>query len=169
MSQPDRVNFSDLAADDAATRAAFGADVVPRLAALADDLEARAAAIDALDVHDRWADELRDDVDITSMRARFAATAYQAALDQLAGDTAAYQRGHDALVQLLARAGDVVARRRGAMHSPNGATYVKRIGNHTVYQYGYLYHADTLCYWNRELLQLEQVAGQVVHVPDCLL
>jgi hypothetical protein len=168
-SQPDRVTFEDLAADDAATRAAFGADVVARLASLAADLETRAAAIDALDVHDRWADELRDDADITALRARFVATAYQASLDQLGGDTAAAQRGRDTLGQLLGRAGDVVARRRGAMHSPNGATYTKRVANHTLYQYGYLYHADTLCYWNRELMQLEQQAGQTVRVPDCLL
>jgi hypothetical protein len=169
VSQPDRVEFSDLQADDTATRAAFAADVPPRLAALADDLEQRAAAIDALDVHGRWADELRDDVDITALRARFSATTYQAALEQLGGDTAAYQRDHDAAAALIARGLDITARRRGAMHSPNGAAYVTRGANHTVYQYGYLYHADTLCYWSRELAKLEQLTDPSVHVPDCLL
>jgi len=169
VSQPDRVTFQDLASGDSAARTAFATGILPRLVALATDLEARAHAIDGLGLRGRWADELRDDVDITALRARFVATAYQAALDQLAGDAAAYARGHDAMVELLGRAGDVVARRRGAMHSPSAATYVGRGGNHTLYQYGYLFNADTLCYWTRELRQLEQQAGGTVRVPDCLL
>jgi len=169
VSQPDRVRLQDLPSMSAEARDAFGADVVARLAAFADDLEARARAIDALAMRGRWADELRDDVDITALRARFAATTYRAALDQLAGDPAAYQRGHDAAADLLSRAGDIVARRRAAMHSPSSALYTERGGNHTLYQYGYLFNADTLCFWNRELRQLEQLAGATVHVPDCLL
>jgi hypothetical protein len=169
VSQPDRVTFQDLANDTPDQRAAFAADVLVRLGAFADDLEARAKTIDALPIHGRWADELRDDVDITSLRARFVTTAYQAAIDQLAGNLDAYDRGHGALVDLLGRAGGVVARRRGEMHSPNSSLYINRGGNHTLYQYGYLFNADSLCYWNRELKQLEQQAGGTVHVPDCLL
>jgi hypothetical protein len=144
VSQPDRVTFADLAKLDAPARAAFAADVPPRLAALADDLEARDRAIGALGLEGRWGDELRDDFAITALRARFAATAYQAALELLAGDTAAFDRDHAALLDTLARAGDVTARRRAALHAPSGDVYTSRGGNHTLYQYGYLFNADSL-------------------------
>jgi hypothetical protein len=166
---PDRITFGDLAASDPAARAAFAGDQLARLDAFAADLEARAAQIDGLDLHGPWADELRDGVDVTALRARFVVTAYQASLAQLAGDEATYQQGHDACQGLLDQAKAIVGRRRAHMHAPDPSRLVQRIGNHTLYQYGYLYNADTLCYWEREMRQLEVQDGDDARVPDCLL
>lgn len=34
-----------------------------------------------------------------------------------------------------------------------------------LYQFGYLHMADTLCYWRRELAQLEAIMGTASGVP----
>ena len=41
--------------------------------------------------------------------------------------------------------------------------------NQTYYQYGYLRNADTLCFWNRELLQVGAILGNTTETPpNCL-
>ena len=37
--------------------------------------------------------------------------------------------------------------------------------NQTTYQFGYLYMADTLCYWNRELAQVKNQLGDASVIP----
>lgn len=169
VSQPDRVAFDDLAADPALVTA-FAGDQLPRLAAFADAVAARADQADALPIDGPWADELRGAIRITALRARFAATEYEAAIDQLTGmhdaAVAAEQRLHD----LIAQAEPIVAARRLALHWPDRTTLLERGPNETVYGYGYLMNADTLCYWHRELAQLDQLLGLSTDaIPSCLI
>ena len=69
--------------------------------------------------------------------------------------------------------------RPGAGASSRGATPISTTrtaaassiadANQTYYQYGYLRNADTLCYWNRELLQVGAILGNTTMTPpNCL-
>ena len=170
VSQPDRVLFSDLSAADPATRDAFAADVLTRLDALAAALADLDDRVADLGLGGEWGDELRDGFAITALRARFVATAYHAVLAQLAGDIPAATAAHDELLDLMNRATAVVRERRDHLHAPRGSMLVERTGNSTFYAYGYLYMADTLCFWTRELRQVEAVMGIQSDPPsDCLL
>jgi hypothetical protein len=168
VSQPDRPQFAELA--DAAVRDPFAADVLPRLDRLADDLAAHAAAVAALGLDGPWAAELVDGFAITAVRARFAATAFRVAVDHHAGDAAAASAGIATLRELLDTGAAIVASRHAALHDPSPARLVERNGNRTFYGYGYLHHADNLCFWRRELAQLERMTGASEEVePNCLL
>ena len=170
VSQPDRVTFEQLAAMNGVDRARFQTQILTPLSELADRLaEIDQAALD-LDLADtRWTRELRDGLAITALRARFAAVAYRAALAHLDGNPAAVALDHAELRALLDRARPVVARRRADLHAPDPAPLLERGSNVTFYPYGYLHMADTLCYWDRELRQLEQFAQLgTAPLPDCL-
>jgi|GEM_PF-4509027 len=42
--------------------------------------------------------------------------------------------------------------------------------NPTIYQYGHLYHSDSLCLWERERINLEVIMGEDAGpVPGCAL
>lgn len=169
ISEPDRVLFDDLAADPALV-ASFAGDQLPRLAAFAGAIETRADAADALPIDGPWADELRAGIRVTALRARFAATEYQAAIDQLTGDHDAALAGEAQLHDLIAAAEPIVAARRLALHWPDRTTLVERGGNNTVFGYGYLLNADTLCYWHRELADLDRLLGLSTDaIPDCYI
>jgi hypothetical protein len=159
VSQPERVSFDALAAYDEGARSAFVADVLDPLADLA-------AAMDALDrpKGDRWADEVADGVAIDALRATFVHALYAAVADD---DPAGIATAEAA----LADAQVVVARRGAAFHHPDGGRW-EDFGwnNPTIYDYGYLAEAQSLCFWRRELAQVRnllQDAGEVV--PACVL
>lgn len=60
-----------------------------------------------------------------------------------------------------------VARRHAALHYPHPERILTDNDNPTIYDYGYLTRADELCYWSRELAQLEDLAGQDASIPGC--
>ncbi|MEZ4364843.1 MAG: hypothetical protein R2939_00985 [Kofleriaceae bacterium] len=169
VSQPDRVGFAELA--DPSLRAAFVADVLPGLTAMADDLGARADRIAALGLPDtRWGRELVDGFAITALRARFAAAAYRAAVAHAEGDAAGAGASLDAARALIVEGAAIVARRHRDLHTSRPARILDRGPNATLYQYGYLRHADILCYWEREAVELERMLGRTTAAaPGCLL
>ena len=90
-------------------------------------------------------------------------------IQQRKGQIVLAQDDLDRARALLGAAQQVVARRHGDLHDGLGAKLIERTENQTFYQYGYLFMADTLCYWNRELVQVENVlAGTSEAVPGCL-
>jgi hypothetical protein len=168
-SQPDRMTFADLVAADVSARAAFERDVLVPLVAFAGELErlrdeVRALALPA----SRWSRELVDGFEVTAARARFSASVYEAALAHLAGRatdeartraTAAFEAGAAA-----------IARRHGDLHQPDRERATGRPPNVTFYGYGYLHQADSQCYWQRELVQLDDLlAGTSTAAPHCFL
>ena len=47
---------------------------------------------------------------------------------------------------------------------------LERGANPNVYPFGYLFHADTLCFWDRERIQVtDLVHGEDTAVPGCAL
>ena len=170
FSQPDRPSFEEVAALPPPVRGDFDANVLGPLDAFAAGAEAVLGEAQALglDLEDPFLAETLDGLEVTALRARYAHTVFQAARDHGAGldATPALARA-DAL---LARARAVVSRRRAGMHEPDLKPILRNTANPTLYQYGYLREADTLCFWGRERAQLRNLvlqAGDVV--PGCVL
>jgi len=175
VSQPDRITFGDIAAG---TYMPAELDrVLDGLAAYAASLDVIAKQFAALDfpAHSRrWADELRDGFEIDQLRVRFILAVYEAMRANAAGDSTTAHVRADRAAELLDDAREVVARRHGDMHDTHGRRLVDKAGesnsNRTFYQYGYLYNADTLCFWQRELTQVEGFLGRTSAIPPgCLL
>lgn len=169
ISQPDRVTFDDLDALAPEARDAFEQNVVIPMQAFADGLTSEANAIEAIGVDDNpWLSEVRDGVAITAARARFVVDMYRAVL--------AHERGVDdggALNQGIAEldaARKIVARRHSHLHAPDPKRLITNGANATVYQYGYLREANSLCFWNRERVQVMRlVKGSTEAQPACVL
>ncbi len=158
ISQPSRTSFDDLVSTTAEERGAFASTTLAQISAHAAALDALLARFDALAVPaSRWAGEIRDGLVVDGARAHFVAASYRAVLDHLAGDEASVVDDVAATNAALATAQAAVQRRDGDLHDTHGSRLIARAPNDTIYPYGYLYMADTLCYWNRELDQLSAV------------
>lgn len=173
VAQPPRPSFAAVAALDAAGRAAFERDVVVPLQQHATDVESVLAAVDAsgADLMDPWIAEVRDGVAVDALRVRFAAVAWEAALRFGEG-------GRDgtapALVarldELVTNGRAVVQRRHAALHWSDPQRLITRGRNPTLYQHGYLFYASSLCFWERERVQLRVlVNGSTESPPGCVL
>ena len=171
VAQPDRLTLQQLQTLDPTQLGQFEQDVVQPLLSYADslnDLGDSSRALSAEMAGNPWFDEVADSIQITHLRARFAHTVWSAAL--------AYARGQSAseLVSevdtLLSSATTKVRDRHRALWDPEGAQMVAdEWANPTIYQYGYLHHADTLCYWQRERAELLSVLGLSDETPPgCL-
>jgi hypothetical protein len=76
----------------------------------------------------------------------------------------------DKAQQELDAATTVIQRRHRALFDPDPLLLIHQPANPTLYQYGYLYEADTLCYWKRELAQAKNIVLQAgINVPGCVL
>ena len=70
----------------------------------------------------------------------------------------------------LTAAEKIVARRRKALWDPDPNELLRDHQLPTVYDYGYLREADTLCFWRRERAQLRAaVMGETIFIPACVL
>lgn len=168
-SQPDRVTFDDLAMMDPAARAMFADEVVTPLADFAAELVALDDRFRALGLAESpWTRELADSFAVTAARARFVAASYEAALASFDGDAGdARARAEAALADGRA----AVQRRHASPHYTGSRDHLfGQPENATVYGFGYLSRADTLCYWERELVQLDNLqSGTSEPVPSCYL
>jgi hypothetical protein len=169
ISQPDRVTFSDLAAASTAERASFQTTVMTPLAAFVATLDAFDERVNKLHLPDtRWARELIDGFAIDRARAHFIYEAYATTLAHLAGDDASTTSAHASALGWLATGASIVARRHGDRHLGDN-DIIDTNDNYTVYAFGYLYMADTLCYWHRELDQVDGILGNTsVEPPSCV-
>jgi hypothetical protein len=103
------------------------------------------------------------------LRSAFAARIFGGALALAEGGDGRAEL--DAAAAILADAHGVVARRHAALHRPDDAEAMiaQTLDNATIYQFGYLAKADTLCFWERELAQLRNlVEGTAGDVPLCI-
>jgi len=142
VAQPRRPSFVSVAALDAAARAAFEREVLAPLQQHATDTEAVLAAV-AWEAALRFGQGGRDGM----------APALVARLDAL-----------------LAEGRAVVQRRHGALHWPDADRLLPRGRNPTLYQHGYLFYANSLCFWERERVQLQVlVNGSTARPPGCVL
>lgn len=170
-SQPRRPSYTDIQAMSATDRAAFRTNVLVPLAALRTDLmgiEARLAAL-AISPDDRWLGEIVDGVHTNRVRVEDAITIWTGAADLADGMNIEPALAHLAVIEAEQTA--IVAHRLAHFHAPNGADLVAESRRSVVlYQYGYLSHANDLCFYRRERIQLENLArGTMTAIPGCLL
>jgi hypothetical protein len=166
ISQPDRITFDDLVANPSLE--AELRDKLALLEAYADTLESLEAEVNALALPEsRWTREIRDGVTLDRMRARFVLASYRAVLAHLGG--AAHAAARDEAALILAAARDRVASRHADLHDTHRRRLVDKTPNNTFYQFGYLYMADTLCYWQRELDQVAGIVDNSSVIPNSCL
>ena len=172
ISEPHRPSFTEIAAMSAADRAAYEATVLPALDQLAAATDAAYKAVDALGIaHDEtWYSEVHDGMAVDGDRVRFIAALYRAAAMSADGGDAGTIDGLLATADAaLADARKVVAHRDAHLHDPTPSRILDEGTNSTVYQYGYLNTADTLCYWERERgLFDQQLRGSSTVPPGCI-
>jgi len=174
ISQPDRIQF-DAIANGSADVDTFANGVLADLKVHADTVALLEKKLLAIGVPDsRWGREIRDGFKVDRLRAQFMYALYAATVASARGGNpdADYKRAQE----LIAEAQRVVTSRHGDLHdthrrrlldSPNDDPNV--LPNKTYYQYGYLYHADFLCYWHRELTQVGNILGKTTDAPaGCL-
>ncbi len=163
VSQPTRVLVDEAAKLSGAEADDFRATVLDPLEELASRLEELTSGLPPWDQADSpWLEEIRDGVEIDALRARYVELVYRAVLD---GDGTLLDRARD----LLERAGLVVARRHANLHYPAGELVLSETENPTIYPFGYLKQAHTLCLWRRELVKAENALGHPLQqVPWCI-
>jgi hypothetical protein len=158
---PKRVQFEQLMTMTEAERTSFEASVVQPLESFAaqsqpieDAIAARCRGSDATLAP--WCEELQDGITIVTLRAQHAATLYRAMLDYVhgnAGDAASLvtQAG-----QITTQAAAVVAHRESQYRFELDRV-TGQYANPTIYQFGYLRQAHTLCYWHRREQQVTYI------------
>jgi hypothetical protein len=171
VSQPRRTSYEEIVALTAEQRAALETAVLEPLRALGDDTEAALERLRAsgLPLEDPFVAELLDGFEIDVLRARFAEAALRAVVANAAGaDPIPHLVAMDTVLEA---ARPVSARRHAALHDPEGARLIaRRRPNATLYDYGYLREAATLCFWTRERTQVRNlVLHETSRVPVCVL
>ena len=166
ISQPDRITFDDLVADpslEPELKTKLG--LLEQYAQTLESLEGELARLSLPD--SRWSRELADGVALDRMRARFVLATYRTLLAHLdgTGDAGEPEIADALLVAARAR----VAGRHADLHDTHRRRLVDKTPNHTFYQFGYLYMADTLCYWEREHDQVAGALGDASVVPNSCL
>ena len=163
VSQPDRITFDDLV--KGADPAAFEQSVLVPLQSYSDAINALVAPAG----DNRWLAEIRDGLEIDQLRPKFMLAVYRSTIAHLRGDDATAATQLATAQQLRADAGVVVARRHAHLHDTHGRRLVDSTPNDTFYQYGYLHQADVLCFWDRELGQVDGILGNTTMMPPgCL-
>jgi hypothetical protein len=173
ISQPRRVLFEEVV-EPGFDLDAFAASVLIPLRDHADEVAALEGQLAALALPDsRWTRELRDGVTMNRLRTQFIHALYSAVVAKARGTSgdADFARAQ----QLFEEAKPVVAARHHDLHDthrntpgagdPTLSRLTSRTQNWGQYQYGYLFNADTLCYWERELLQVGAILGSTTMMP----
>ena len=170
IAQPPRVSLSDFAQLESDQRdPLYQAIVLEGTDELVVALDAHLRAMNELDVprENTFVAEALEGVELGSMRASFVSSLYRA-VDQAA-------EGLDALPHISAaesimeEARLLVGQRHADLHDPLSPRLLESASLPTLYQYGYLQMADTLCFWERELGQANQaIYGTEGAIPGCL-
>ncbi|TNE85032.1 MAG: hypothetical protein EP330_26885 [Deltaproteobacteria bacterium] len=163
ISQPDRLTPDEVLALDPTALDGFEQDVVVPLYALSQDLFAVHAGLTDLE-DDRFVEELKDGIEVTALRARFAAEVLDALLAASRGESVDYATPEATLAEALV----VIERRHADLNDLERVIQLDE-DNDTLYDYGYLAYAHNGCFWERELAKVANAiddAGE--SVPGCL-
>jgi hypothetical protein len=158
---PRRVEFEQLLTMTETERSAFQVSVVQALESFAsqsqpieDAIAARCRGSDATLAP--WCDELQDGISIVTLRAQHAATLYRAMLDYVHGDATDAATLVTQAAQITTQAAAVVAHRE-SQYRFDLQRVTGQYQNPTVYGFGYLRQAHTLCYWHRREEQVTYI------------
>lgn len=168
VSQPRRIGFDEVIAQGFDVDM-FTANVLVPLEEHAMRLAELNAKLDALALpNSRWSRELRDGFAIDLLRTQYIHALYTAVVAHARGESpeSAYARAEE----LFGRAQPIIQARHADLHDTHRRRLLDRTPNFGLYQYGYLYHADTMCFWRRELIEVGTIFGKTSDPPPgCLL
>jgi hypothetical protein len=178
VSQPERPELGAIAALSAVESERVEREVLTPLGRFAAELEGvrdelavlPASAVPPGGSLSPFLAEVVDGTAVTAARARFIHALYAAALSRARG--ASPEPSLAQAEQALAAARQVIERRQAALHAPPplAEELVGTSHNPTIYPFGYLKQAHTLCYWQRERVQARRALGLSQEtVPPCIL
>jgi hypothetical protein len=170
-SQPDRIVARELvalAASDPTAFTDFEATTLTGLDAFATKLRGFADAAKGYANSDQKAlREIADGLEVTALRVRYATQIYRIAL------ALGREQPTEALFAeaeaTLESAKAVVAKRHGDLWHPDATKLTTSSKNLTIYPFGYLTQANTLCFWARELVEVTNLRdGTTKTIPGCV-
>jgi hypothetical protein len=175
ISQPKRLGFDEISVPGFDLDM-FTTSVMNPLRDHAAKLRELENQVTALSLPDsRWGHELRAGFTITRLRTEFIHALYSAVIAKARGGSGAedYARAK----QLFDEARPVIDARHADPHSthrnppktmggPSKFRIFDRTLNFGLYQYGYEYMADTMCFWNRELVEVANLLGTSTETPN---
>jgi hypothetical protein len=168
ISQPDRITFDQLAMPGVDLDA-FEQMLMPPLERYIATVDGLQSALHGFSMDEsRWSRELLDGIDIDVLRAKFVHASYIAALASIRGDKNGAEQAYGEANDILADAHIVIDHRHNDLHDTHGRRLLEKSENATSFQFGYLYFANNLCYWQRELEQLDNLLhGTSGNPPSC--
>ncbi len=169
VSQPDRLTFDKLRPQTPEQRADFRTKVVAPLAELSKGTRVLAEKAATDHGGDAWLTEAADGIEVTALRGEYVVALYESVLADADGKGADRDAAIGRAEAALKIAKATVARRHARLWDGPSQRTLLRAANATVYPYGYLHEADTLCFWERELVQVRNLLlGQKATVPGCI-
>lgn len=168
IAAPDRIDPREMTAD---MIPGFEATVLSDIDRYADRLDELSTELAAFDLPDsRWGRELRDGFATNRTRANFLQDFYRSGIAAIRGDAALAEKHYARAELALATETEIVGRRHADLHDTHQRRLVDTSTNKTTFQYGYLFYADNLCYWRRELAQIRNlIDGTSTPEPACFL
>jgi hypothetical protein len=167
VSQPKRIGFDEVMVPGFDV-GLFTTNVLAPLRAFADKLDELDQQVRALALPtSRWSRELRDGFAINALRAEFIHALYAAVIAKASGGSG--QADYDRAKKLFDEARPIIGGRHLDLHDTHQRQLLERKPNWLQYQYGYLYMADTMCFWERELIEVGTILGTTTMTPPgCL-
>jgi hypothetical protein len=170
-SQPDRIVARELvalAASDPTAFTAFETTTLAPLEAFATKLEGFADAAKGYANSDQKAlREVADGLAVTALRVRYSSQIYRIAL--ALGRAEPTETLFAEAQATLDAAKVVVAKRHGDLWHPDATKLTTSSKNLTIYPFGYLTQANTLCFWARELVEVTNLRdGTNKTMPGCV-
>jgi hypothetical protein len=111
--------------------------------------------------------ELNDGVEITCLRIKFIKNLYMAVL--MYSENKDFSENFENALKALEKAKEVVKRRSEKFFYPRPAILINPIPNPTIYPFGYLKQAHSLCLWERDLDYAKISLGMDTDfIPSCI-
>lgn len=151
FSQPCRISFPEILTMNESGKEKFSQNVLNPLSEMQSLLNELMKTV--RDGNDPLMRELRHGLEITTLRVEFIKLLYSAVIS--------YSRGSDFMEplkkaeKLLESAEKVVLERYNEFFYPTPSLLVDSVSNPTIYQFGYLKQAHTLCLWNRDIKKVK--------------
>jgi hypothetical protein len=158
IAAPTRPFYDDLTALSDLERQSFRETYLDPLQALLVELRLKKQALIQLGLNGSWFDEIKDGLEMLLLRVEHIESIYRFILEHPSlndQNQEAFMRVKQRIEEILAEGEAIVVHRHGRLHDRlalnEQSIFNQRVINPTIYDYGYLFFNQKLCYWNREL------------------
>ncbi len=166
ISQPDNISFEELLNMTPEERDDFNNNVINNLNHYSEELEELYKIVKDINLHNRIYEEILDGIEIDKLRARFVLNLYSATIRFSQGDD--YSSELENAGKILESARKVTERRRASLYYSTPDILISTVDNPTIYKFGYLKQADSLCLWEREVSKFMNATGSNASIPTCI-